>query len=148
MIRTLALCLTLVALTITLVVVSKQGGAVLAANANTDTFVPPCPQARQSADGNMSPLFCVIDNPAALRFYAPLGRQTFALGSNAGSSQVVSALIADYNRHATEPELCAVYRLAAWRERWHFGFSVVGAVSRRLNFPSVWCREPSFPGVD
>lgn len=147
MTRLFASCVPLAALSIVLVVASQQGG-LCAAKANTDAVVPACPQAQRSADGNLSPLFCVIDNPAALRFYAPLGKQAFGLGSNASSDQVVSALIADYDRHATEPELCAVYRLAAWRERWHFGISVVGAVSRRLNFPSDWCREPSFPGVE
>lgn len=110
-----------------------------------EVFVPRCPQPTYNADGNLSPLFCVIDNPLALRHYAPLGRRTFALGPNASPTQVAAALAADYKRGAgTEPILCAVYRLAAWRNQWRFGVSPVSRVGVRFHFPEKWCSDPRF----
>ena len=50
---------------------------------------PSVPQAGYGADWNMGPLFSVIDNPVALRYFRPMASHTFALGRNAtpGKSQ-------------------------------------------------------------
>lgn len=109
-----------------------------------EAVVPQCPQPTYNADGNMSPLFCVIDNPLALRHYASTGRRTFALGRDASPQRVAAALVADYKRGGTEPTLCAVYRLAAWRNHWRFGVSPVSLAGARLHFPARWCSEPRF----
>lgn len=50
------------------------------AQTNKTTFVPACPHPTYAPDGNFAPLFCVIDNPLALRNFASAGRRTFALG--------------------------------------------------------------------
>ncbi len=147
MMRVVALVAAIAVLTITLMIEFKGKGGMSAAIAGGEPASPPCPQPHYYADGNVGPLFCVIDNPVALRFYTPLGKRTFALGPNATSGQVGEALIDDYNHHVTEPELCAVYQLAAWRHHWRFVVSIVSAVGERLNFPLDWCREPSFHGV-
>jgi hypothetical protein len=149
MIRVLAFCAVTAALTLALTMLLRDHGGLgaVAASADAEALIPACPQPHYYADGNMGPLFCVIDNPVALHFYAPLGKRTFALGPDATPGQVGEALIDDYNHHATEPELCAVYQLAAWRYHWRFGVSIVSGVGERLNFPSGWCREPSFHGV-
>ena len=111
-------------------------------------LVPPCSHAIYGANGNMQPLFCVIDNPAALRHFAPMAKRTFALGPDAAPTQVAAALIADYKRGGTVPILCSTYRLAAWRNHWSFGVSPIGEVASRLKFPSGWCREPLFNGIE
>jgi hypothetical protein len=94
--------------------------ALVPVKANTDTqFVPPCPQASYGADGNMGPLFCVVINPVAFRYFAPMAKRTFALGPDASPEQVASALIADFGqRHGTLPILCSIYELAAWKNHW------------------------------
>jgi len=107
---------------------------------------PPCPQASYGVDGTMGPVFCVVDNPVALRYYAPMGRHLFALGPNASPQKVLAALKADYPS-STEPILCETYRLAAWREHWHFPYSVASAAVTTLKLPVGWCREPSFASV-
>jgi len=145
MIRVLALCAATAALTASVTTIVKWHGSAFVAEA--ETLVPSCPQPHYYADGNVGPLFCMIDNPIALRFYAPLGKRTFALGPDADPGQVYNALIDDYKRHATVPELCAVYQLAAWKNHWHFGSSPAFAVGARLNFPSGWCSEPRFDGI-
>jgi len=95
----------------------------------------------------MRRLFCVIDNPTALRYFAPMAKHTFALGQNATPGQVSAALIADSKR-STLPILCSVYRLAAWRNRWSFGVSPIDQVAARLKLSSGWCREPSFSSIE
>jgi hypothetical protein len=108
-------------------------------------LTPPCPPASYGADGNMGPLFCVVDNPAALRTFAPMAQHTFALGPGATRTQVTAALLADYKHGGTYPILCSIYRLAAWRNHWRLGIS--GRAGAELNFPSGWCSEPSFSDV-
>jgi len=84
-------------------------------------FVPACPRAVYSANGNVSPLFCQIDNPVALTFYQRLAPRLFALGPNASPQQVGTALVAATTiQHATSLEACAAYQLAAWWRQWHF----------------------------
>lgn len=86
------------------------------------SFVPACPTPLYTADGNVSPLFCKIDNPLAVRFYKSIAPNVFALGPDASPSQVEDALkVAD--AHGTNPEMCAVYQLAAWWKHWRFGVS-------------------------
>lgn len=81
-------------------------------------LVPACPSPSYSADGNVSPLFCRVDNPVAVRFYGALLQRLLALGPDASPSQVSHALSA---ADTTLPEACNVYRLAAWAEHWRFG---------------------------
>jgi len=89
-------------------------------SATASAFVPACPRPSYSADGNVWPIFCKIDNPLALRFYESLAPRVFALGPAASPQQVERALAAA-DAHATGPEMCAVYQLAAWWRHWHFG---------------------------
>src|SRR4051794_16356263 len=91
--------------------------------AGPTTLAPACPHATYGADGNMGPLFCVVDNPLAWKYFAPMAKRTFALGPGATPGQVEQALVADYKRAGTEPIICSIYRLAAWRNHWHFGVS-------------------------
>ena len=84
-------------------------------------FVPACPRPVYSANGNVSPLFCQIDDPVALQFYERLAPRVFALGPNASPQQVGAALAASVTfRHATNAEVCAAYQLAAWWRQWKF----------------------------
>jgi len=96
----------------------------------------------------MGPLFCVIDNPVALKHFTPMAKHTFGLGPDANPGEVEDALVADYKHGGTEPILCSIYRLAAWRHHWRFGVSVASVVGDRLSFPQGWCREPSFSTTD
>jgi len=100
-------------------------------------LVPPCPHVSYGADGNMGPLFCVVDNPLALRYFASIGRHTFALGPDASPGEVAQGLSADYKHGGTGPIMCSIYQLAAWRNHWHFGVTVYSEVS-------PYCKEPSF----
>jgi hypothetical protein len=110
MIRVLAFCATSAALAITLTLILTKAGAVgVAAAANGEPLVPPCQHAAYGADGNMGPLFCVIDNPVALRYFAPMAKRTFALGPDAPPWQVTSALLADFKHGGTLPTLCSIY---------------------------------------
>ncbi len=89
----------------------------------------------------MEPIFCVIDNPVALRYFAKGAPHLFALGRNATPDQVIRALEKDFN---TEPIGCSEYRLAAWKNHWHFGISPVQAVQLDFHLPKGWCSEPRF----
>jgi len=130
---------------ITTLLTQRSGsGAAIAAEA----FVPSCPRATYGADGNMGPLFCVIANPAALQHFAPMAKRTFALGRNAAPGQVTSALVADYKQGGTYPIICSVYRLAAWKNQWHFGVLIAAQVGSEIHAPSGWCSAPAFPGVE
>ncbi len=145
MIRVLAACAATAAATIAL---TAQGGlAGGASSPHANTVAPSCPHASYGADGNMGPLFCVIDNPVALRYFAPMAKRTFALGPNAAPIQVAAALVADYRHGGTEPILCSIYQLAQWRNHWSFGISAADQVGRELNFPSGWCAQPRFGGI-
>jgi hypothetical protein len=84
-------------------------------------YVPSCPRPVYSANGNVSPLFCKIDNPVALQFYARLAPGLFALGASATPQQASAALASSVTfRHATNAEACAAYQLAAWWKQWKF----------------------------
>jgi hypothetical protein len=150
MIPILVTCATTAALTfaLTIALITPSGVAGAAASTGSQAFVPPCAHASYAADGNMDPLFCVIDNPIALRYFAPMAKRTFALGPNATQAQVAAALIADFKHGGTEPTLCSIYRLAAWRNHWSYGGSIAVTVGARLSFPSGWCTEPLFHFTD
>jgi hypothetical protein len=151
MIRVLVACTSTAALTfaLTITLTTQDGAAKAVASTTAQALAPPCSHASYGADGNMSPLFCVIDNPIALRYFAPMAKRTFALGPNATPAQVASALVADFKAQKTPlPILCSIYKLAAWRNRWSFGASIVVAVGARLDISSGWCSEPSFAGID
>jgi hypothetical protein len=139
------------------------GGAVLALFAIVFAFRPwgsnheslaaasaamSCAHPTYAADGNMEPLFCdtnagKVDNPLALRYFAPMARETFPLGPDATPSQVTDALIDDYTHGASIPTLCSIYQLAAWKNHWSFGISIVASVASQLSLPSQWCSQPS-----
>jgi len=126
---------------------SKVSTASAATVAQTEAVVPRCQQSRYGANGNMSPLFCIVDNPEALRYFSPMAKLTFALGPDATSSEVINALAGDYQHGGTGPILCSIYRLAAWRNHWAFGISIIDTLGERLNLPANWCAEPSFKGA-
>ena len=147
MIRLLTFCAATAALTVAITTFLTERNASGTASA-AETFVPSCPRATYGADGNMGPLFCVIANPAALQHFAPTAKRTFALGRNAASGQVTSALIADYKQGGTFPIICSVYRLAAWKNQWHFEVSIAAQVGSEIHAPSGWCSAPAFPGVE
>jgi hypothetical protein len=127
----------------------RDGLASIASVADAETLAPSCPQTSYGADGNVGPLFCVIDNPVAVRYFAPMAKRTFALGRDATPGQVSEALIADFRRQKMGlPMLCSVYQLAAWRNHWRFGGSIDFEVSQRLNVVSGWCGEPELRAVE
>ena len=99
-------------------------GGGLAADAKAPDFVPACPQSTYGADGNMGPLFCKIDNPAALDYFFSHGnfKHLRALGADATPAQVEHAIRLD---HQTGPIDCSAYQLWKWRWHWHFAFSPV-----------------------
>jgi hypothetical protein len=132
---------TAIAATLWLWTMLQAGPGAVPAIAQT----PQCPHATFGADGNMGPLFCVTVNPAAIRYFAPMAKHTFALGPDATPTQVVNALTADFKAQKTSlPILCSIYRLAAWRNQWRFGISIVSELQSELNFPAGWCTEPRF----
>lgn len=147
MIRTLTLCAVTAVLTfvVTIALTGKSGLIGAAASANAAVLIPPCRQAGYGADGNMGPLFCVVDNPVALRYFAPMARQTFALGPDATPEEVTNALVADFK---TLPTLCSTYQLAAWKNQWHFPYSIEGAVSQRLNAIPDWCGDEQLQAAE
>jgi len=145
MIRVLAACVATAVLTLTLTLtLTLQGGmGRLAAVAASEDFVPHCPQPRYAANGNFGPLFCLVDNPAAIKAFAPSARHTFALGPDATPSQVSAALVSDYKHGGTVPILCSIYKLAVWRNHWRFAVPASAQVGAELDLPSGWCSEPS-----
>lgn len=147
MIRTLAFCAVTAVLTsaLTIALTGKSRVIGAAATANAPAFIPLCPQAGYGADGNMGPLFCVVDNPVALRYFAPMARQTFALGPDATPAEVTNALVADFK---TLPTLCSIYQLAAWKNQWHFPYSIDAAVSQRLNAIPDWCGDAELQAAE
>ena len=98
--------------------------------------MPACPHATFGADGNMGPISYMVDNPAALRYFAKLGRHVFALGPNATPHQVEAALKKDTS---TNPIICSVYQLAAWRTGWSFRVDPMDGLG---NLPPSWCPTP------
>jgi len=142
----LASCVVTAALTVTLTMLVDGRGAV-AGIAGAQTLVPPCPHAGYGADGNMGPLFCVIANPIALHYFAPMAKRTFALGPDATPTQVAEALVTDARPDSGQrwklglPMLCSIYQLAAWKNQWDFGYSIDYAVSQQLNAIPDWCGD-------
>ena len=139
MLKTVAACIATAAIMLLLV---APGGSA----AGRSAPAPACPRPQYGADGTMGPLFCVIDNPLALRYYAKVGGHTLALGPDTPPWRVVSALEADYKHGGTNPIMCSVYRLAAWRNQWNFrAVSVVAEVASDLHLIAGWCSDPHFP---
>ena len=96
-------------------------------------FVPECPAPTYSANGNVSPLFCKIVNPLALKYYKRILPHLFVLGRAASSQQVSRALKLD-SKHATLPQVCNAYALWSWRWHWPFGAKPVDDVA---GFPNA-----------
>jgi hypothetical protein len=128
---------------VTALIVVGAGWATNGTGAGADTLRPACPHAHYGVDGTMGPAFCAIDNPAALVYYERLGKHLFALGANAAPEQVLAAVLADFH-NSTLPILCETYRLAAWREQWHFAGSIAAAAAASMHWPKRWCTEPRF----
>ena len=117
-----------------LVCVSVGWGQHAGGSAARAPFVPACPQPVYGHDGDMAPLFCVIDNPLALRYFGMATPHLFALGPSASLTQVGAALKKDRHALVTDsPFMCSAYRLAAWREHWSFRVS-----------PLQYCSTPAF----
>lgn len=140
MMRTFVACAATAALTIGLMATGVGAGRSAAASA----YAPACPQASYGADGNMGPVFCMIDNPVALKYFAPMAKRTFALGPNATPNSVQASLVADFKHGGTLPILCSIYQLATWRNHWRFPYSMIGAVATQLKVTRFWCSEPKF----
>jgi hypothetical protein len=94
-------------------------------------FVPACPHFSYGADGTAGPIFCTIDNPVALKYYAAALKPLLALGANASPGQVQSKLAWEM-RHGgpgkevltgTYPIQCQVFQLAAHYWRWSFSYT-------------------------
>jgi len=141
MLNILAACAATAAAT----VAPTAGSGMAGQRAQTAAFTPPCPQVGYGADRNMDTLFCVVDNPVALRYFAPMAKRLFALGPNANPQQVVAAALADRRTTGTLPILCSSYRLAAWREHWQFAVSAADQIglTLRVGFRG-WCADPNF----
>ena len=141
MVRIIVACALTAASTFALTM-ALLGHSMTAVAAGTESpgVVPPCPHPSYGANGNMGPLFCVIDNPMALRYFAPIAKHTFALGPDASPEDVTAALAADLKHGGTGPIICSIYQLASWRNHWHFGISPVD----QLGFPPHSCQTPSF----
>jgi hypothetical protein len=101
------------------------------AAASTPAFVPACPHFSYGADGTAGPIFCTIDNPAALHYYALALKRLLALGPNASPGQVQSVLAWE-NKHGgphgevltgTYPIQCQVFQLAAHYWRWQLFYA-------------------------
>jgi hypothetical protein len=97
----------------------------------TQAFVPECPHFDRGADGTVGPIFCTVDNPAALRYYAAALRPLIALGADARPGRVRSVLAWEY-RHGgphgealtgTLPIQCEVFQLASHYWRWSFSYT-------------------------
>ena len=90
------------------------------------TLIPACPPSVRTAGGNLEPLFCTVDNPAALAYY---GRsRVLRLGDSAGPPQVLAAARADSRHGFTHPEICAAFDLAKRRWHWTFAFPAAAGV--------------------
>jgi hypothetical protein len=88
--------------------------AGFAFGSGSPAFTPPCPHLTYSPDGNVSPLFCVIVNPDAWRFYDRVAPRMLALPRSASPGEVVAAAAADRSHsHATPPEECSAFKLWA-----------------------------------
>ena len=108
-----------------LVIAAATAGGALGGTSGSGAFKPPCPRGTYSPDGNFSPLFCKIANPAALAFYGKLMPPLFKLGPGASPTQVLAAIKA--SPYVTGPELCQAFKLASFAEGWHFpGFAQQG----------------------
>jgi hypothetical protein len=103
---------------VTLVIAGGIAGGALAGISGSDAFKPSCARGTYSPDGNFSPLFCKIANPAALAFYGKLMPPLFKLGPEASPTQVLTAIKA--SPYVTGPELCQAFKLAAFAEGWRF----------------------------
>jgi hypothetical protein len=105
--------------------------AVREAATSTPDFAPACPHFSYGADGTAGPIFCTIDNPAALHYYAAALEPLIALGPNATPGQVQSKLAWEM-RHGgpdgdvltgTLPIQCQLFQLAAHYWRWSFFYT-------------------------
>ncbi len=137
MFRIFLACVLTAAFTFSLTALRSRGLAATAA----ESLVPPCPHASYGANGNMGPIFCMVDNPIALHYFALMARHTFALKPDATPGEVAAALTSDY---ATAPTICSIYELAAWRNHWSFGVSPIDEIGAKHNLPPGWCPEPAF----
>lgn len=104
---------------------SQPAVVVRAASASTPSFVPACPKLFYAVDGTISPLFCTIDNPTALKYYAKPLKPLLALGPNASPLAVENELKKNFALTGTFPIQCEVYQLAQHRWGWNFAVGPV-----------------------
>jgi len=128
MIRTAVAC----AVTAAIVV---AGVGAYAVQASSPPFVPACPHPTYSADGNLTPLFCKIANPAALKWYGKIYPDLANIGPNATPPQVYAIFEKIAAAHVALGEACQAYKLFAYRWGWHF----VGGAAAVLPSSLSWC---------
>jgi hypothetical protein len=108
---------------------SAAQARAVAATSTESAIVPACPHISFAVDGTIGPLFCTIDNPVALRYYAAALKPLLALGPNTTPGQVEAVLASEFrvhNGHAltgTYPIQCEVFQLAYHRWRWSFFYA-------------------------
>lgn len=117
--------------------VAKSGGTRVMTVQRTDTVVetrtvaadtsPVCPKLTYAVDGTAGPIFCRIDNPAAMHYYRQWLVPLMKLGPGATPSQVASLVESWHN--STNPITCAVYDLAQHAYGWRFAINPVAGVT-------------------
>jgi hypothetical protein len=93
------------------------------------SFEPKCPHTAYGADGTIAPIFCTIDDPVALNYYARALKPLLVLGPR--PTQVKSVLAWEFHHGGpngealtgTYPIQCQVFQLAAHYWRWHFSYA-------------------------
>lgn len=88
---------------------------------------PPCPKLTFAVDGTAGPIFCRIDNPAAVHYYRQWLTPLMKLGPNATPSQVTSLVETWHN--STNPITCAVYDLAQHAYGWQFTINPIAGIT-------------------
>jgi hypothetical protein len=111
--------------------VSGGAASVLVTNA---TYGPKCPKLTYSPDGNVTPLFCKIANPAAVAFYEKLVPGSTSFTSGSPPWQVARAFEAAARAHITPPEACQAYRVFAYRWGWRFTGGSAAVLPSSLSF--------------
>jgi hypothetical protein len=88
---------------------------------------PACPKLTYAVDGTAGPIFCKIDNPAAMHYYRQWLLPLMKLGADATPTQVTS--LVESWRNSTNPITCAVYDLAQHALGWQFAINPVSGVT-------------------
>lgn len=109
------------------VVTVDRTDTVTTARTITADTNPACPKLTYAVDGTAGPLFCKIDNPAAIRYYRQWLLPLMQLGPDATPTQVTSLVESWHN--STNPITCAVYDLAQRAYGWQFAINPISGVT-------------------